>query len=81
MASKTTTVNAIVWEFESDFPGLFTPYDDNTSNFIEEQHSKVPQTQTFSLSTADHLLGGYVIDINSMVQTNSRRFFNHCHFF
>lgn len=71
-AAPSSTVNAIVWEYESDIQGLFSPYDENTSNYIEEQYSKVPRNEQFCLGTPNHLLADYDIDLTSMVQCNKR---------
>ena len=61
--------NAIVWEYESDIQGLYAPFEDKTSNYIESQYS-ISQTQKVSLGNFDHALQDYEIDFRKMIQRN-----------
>jgi len=60
----------IVWLFETDLQGLFSPYEVNISNGIEDAFSKSPSESAFKLATIDHLSSNYEVDFTGMMQTN-----------
>ena len=64
--------DVVVWEYETDLPGLFAPYEDKLSNEIEKAYVKNQNDQHLDLGTIDHLLLQYEIDFVAMIQTSKR---------
>ena len=62
-----------VWEYEGDLGGLFAPYEDKMSNYIEDAFQKDPTEQNLQLGIFDHLFSNYGLDFNRMTQTNIKR--------
>merc|ERR1712168_385768 len=68
-SSNPAPVNkTIVWEFQSDIPGMFSPFSDKVSNYLEQCYilnSKV------NLQQIDPSMKEYSIDIGRMIQINN----------
>lgn len=56
----------IVWEYEADIPGLYSPYTDNVSNFIEKKYQN--KEKIVRLGQIDSKLQPFQIDFNKMEQ-------------
>ena len=61
----------IVWEFENDQAGLYSPYSDKVSNYVEDQYEK-DKNGVASLGKTDPLLKQYEVDFASMSQLNNQ---------
>lgn len=57
----------IVWEYMGDIPGLYAPYSDKVSNYIEEQYNKNPLC-TIELKNIDPILKSYDVDLTAKKQ-------------
>ena len=68
MATSNNPGHVIVWEFEADILGLFTPYSDKVSNYIEQEHVKDPTSNKINLGKADPLLKGFELDFPAKLQ-------------
>ena len=64
--------DVVVWEYETDLPGLFAPYEDKLSNEIEKAYVKDQNEQHLDLGAIDHLLLQYEVDFVAMIQTSKR---------
>lgn len=62
----STPVKTIVWEFQSDIPGMFAPFSDKVSNYLEEQYTQ--NNFMVDLQGIDPSLKDFSIDIGKMIQ-------------
>ena len=60
--------DVIVWEYEADIPGLYSPFTDNVSNFIEKKYQN--KEKIVRLGQIDSKLQPFQIDFNKMKQLN-----------
>ena len=60
--------DVIVWEYEADIPGLYSPYTDNVSNFIEKKYQN--KEKIVRLGQIDSKFQPFQIDFNKMEQLN-----------
>ena len=59
----------VVWEWETNDPGIFVPYDEEASNFIELEKNRGQQSA--DLSQVHHSQSAWTVDFPSMTQTSS----------
>ena len=60
--------DVIVWEYESDIPGLFCGYKDKVSNFMENKYQN--KKTSVKLGDIDPALYMFEIDFHTMQQLN-----------
>ena len=68
MASRRSQ-SVIVWEWETNENGIFVPYDELASNFIEKEFAF--QKTTVDLSQLGPSYSAWTVDLSSMTQSSS----------
>ena len=59
----------VVWEWETNDPGIFAPYDEEASNFIELEMNR--GRQNADLSHVNDSQSAWTVDFSSMTQISS----------
>lgn len=72
MSGTLPSTSVIVWEYGCDVPGLYAPYSDKVSNYIENKYAQ-DNTAEIILGNADATLNHYTIELANMVQVNPNR--------